>query len=88
VDGPDKEALGSPLNRRKLVGWTTLMPALTIPAPWASFRFGSAPMRTAWTTWSGSDGLPGSSAQHAATMVAGGSAMAGSCAPDAEAVHR
>jgi hypothetical protein len=45
------------------------MPALTIHVPWASFRSGSALMRTVWTTWSGSDGLPGSSAQHAVTLA-------------------
>lgn len=80
--------LGSPLNRSKLMRWITLMPALTILVPWASFRPGFGPMRTAWTIWSGYAGPPVSSARSAATLEAGGWVMVGSCAPGAEAVRR
>ncbi len=52
--------------------WITLRPALTILVPWASFRPGSGPMRTARTTRSGHAGPPVSSARPAATMEAGG----------------
>jgi hypothetical protein len=83
-----KESLGSPLNRSKLMRWITLLPAFTILVPWASFRAGSGPMRTAWTTWSGCVGRMVSSARAAATMEAGGSAMVGSCARGAVAVRR
>ena len=70
------------------MGWITPMPAFTILVPWASFRPGSGPMQTAWTTWSGYAGPPVSSARLVATMEAGGWAMVGSCAPLAEAVVR
>jgi len=90
--GPDYArdflGLGSPLNRSKLMRWITLLPAFTILVPWASFRAGSGPMRTAWTTWSGCVGRMVSSARAAATMEAGGSAMVGSCARGAVAVRR
>ena len=86
--GVDNAAPGSPLNRSKLMTWLTLMPALIILIPWASFRPGSGPTRTAWTTWSGYAGPPVSFARPVATMEAGGWAMVGSCAPVAEAVRR
>ena len=44
---------GYPFNRCKLGLWISLALAPTIRGPWASFRLGSGPMRTAWTTWSG-----------------------------------
>ena len=78
--------LGSPSNRSKLRRWITLVPARTTRGRWASFRPGSGPMLTAWTTWSGCDGPLASPAGPAATMGAGGWAMAGSCAPGAAVV--
>jgi hypothetical protein len=68
--------------------WITLMLELIVLVPWASFRLGSGPTRTAWTTWSGYAGPPVSSARRVATMEAGGWAMVGICAPVAEAVRR
>ena len=79
-------SLGSPSNRSKLRRWITLVPARTTRGRWASFRPGSGPMLTAWTTWSGCDGPLASPAGPAATMGAGGWAMAGSCAPGAAVV--
>ena len=68
--------------------WITLMPALTIPVPWANFRPGSRQMPTAWTTWIGCAGPPVSSARPVVTMEPGGWAMVGTCAPGAEVVRR
>ena len=43
----DSGLLGYPFNRSKLRGWVTLVLARTIRSPWASYRPGSGPMRTA-----------------------------------------
>ena len=51
-------------------------------------RPGSAPMRTAWTTWSGCGGPLASSARSAATTEAGGWAMDATGAPGAAAGRR
>ena len=75
---PNKRALGSPLNRTKLREWNILVPALIILGPWASSKPGSGPMRTAWTTWSGSAGLAVLSARSADMREAGGWATVGS----------
>ena len=79
--------MGYPFNRSscRLPGWITLALARTIRGPSASSKPGSGPMPTAC---SGCDGPPASLARAAATMEAGGSAMAGSCAPGAVSVPR
>ena len=62
---------GSPFNRRRLTLWIVLAGACITRGQRASSRRGSAPMRIAWTTWSGCAGPAGSSAS-AAVMPAGG----------------
>ena len=87
-DDPINRAVwGSPSNRSKLRRWLPRVPARTTRGRWVSFRLGSGPMLTAWTTWSGCDGPPPASpARPAVTLGAGGWAMAGSCAPGAAVV--
>ncbi len=81
---------GYPFNRTdgRLSRWITLVLARTIRGPWASSRPGFAPMRTAWTTWSGYDGPLASPARGATTMGAGGWVMGASSALGAAAVRR
>ncbi len=69
---PDNASWGSPFNRRKLTLWIVLVGACIIRGQRASSRRGSAPMRIAWTTWSGCAGPAGSSASAAAMPVGGG----------------
>ena len=86
----DNKSWGYPFNRTD-VGWGGGSPSLlarTIRGPWASSRPGSAPMRTAWTTWSGCGGPLASSARSAATTEAGGWAMDATGAPGAAAGRR
>lgn len=83
-----KAARGSPFNRSRLTGWSGSVAAGTTPGPWESSRRGSAPMLTAWTTWSGCAGGRGSYARSAASAGAGGWAMAGSCVPRVGAGRR
>ena len=66
--------------RRMLSRWSVRAQAFTTPVLWVSFRRGSSPTWTAWTTSSGCDGPPGSSARNAATLVDGGWETGGSCA--------
>ena len=73
----DYPALGYTVNRSRLVLWNIRAPGRTTRARRESSWPGSAPMRTAWTTWSGCAGLAGSHARRAVTPAAGGWAMAG-----------
>src|SRR2546422_1008792 len=68
--------------------WSSGGPARTIRGLRASSRPGSAPTRTAWTTWSGCAGRAGSPARPAVMRAAGGWAMAGSSAPPATGARR
>jgi hypothetical protein len=68
--------------------WSSRAPACTIRGRRASSRPGSAPTRTAWTTWSGCAGRAGSPARPAVMLEAGGWAMAGSSAPPATGARR
>jgi hypothetical protein len=85
---PNYPALASPLNRSNLARWITLLPAHTILGPLASSRLGFAPMRTAWTIWSGSAGPLGLSVRPAGTREVGGWATGGFSAPGAVPVRR
>jgi hypothetical protein len=69
----DKARMGYPFNRTyyMLSRWATRTLARTIRDPWVNSRRGSGPMRTAWTTWSGYDGLMASLVRLAVAMVAG-----------------
>ena len=80
---PDNASLGSPFSRSKLRPWLRSVAGCTTHARSASSRPGSAPMPTAWTTWSGSAGHTGSNAPGATALEAGGRVIAGSCAPPA-----
>src|SRR5437879_12008968 len=79
---------GYPFNRTRIRAWGRRSRACTTRGPRASFRPGSAPTVTAWTTWSGCAGRVASCASAAVTPVAGGWAMAGSGALDAVRVPR
>ena len=57
--------------------WNIRAPGRTTRARRESSWPGSAPMRTAWTTWSGCAGLAGLHARRVVTLAAGGWAMAG-----------
>jgi hypothetical protein len=65
---------------RILSAWSARAQGFTTPVLWASSRRGSSPTRTAWTTSSGCDGRPGSSARNAPTLVDGDWETGGSCA--------
>src|SRR5258707_14555079 len=65
---------------RILPAWRSQSQALTTLVPSASSRRGSSPTPTAWTTWSGCAGRPGSSARNAGTLADGGWEARGSCA--------
>ena len=56
---------------------------LHYPRSIGEFQAGSAPMPTAWTTWSGCAGHTGSNAPSATALEAGGRVIAVSCAPPA-----
>src|SRR6266536_859528 len=75
--------LGSPFSRSKLRPWLRSVAGCTTHARSASSRPGSAPMLTAWTTWSGCAGHTGSNAPSATASEAGGRVITGSCAPPA-----
>jgi RNA-directed DNA polymerase len=81
--GRHKSASGSPFSRSKLRPWLRSVAGCTTHARSASSRPGSAPMPTAWTTWSGCAGRTGSNAPSATALEAGGRVIAGSCAPPA-----
>jgi hypothetical protein len=84
----DYPALGYTVNRSSLVLWSIRVPGGTTRARRESSWPGSAPMRTAWTTWSGCAGPAGSPARHVATPAAGGWAMAGASAAAAGGAPR
>jgi len=82
--------MGYPFNRTycMLSRWATRALACTIRDPWVNSRRGSGPMRTAWTTWSGYDGLMASLVRLAVAMVAGDWVMGVSSALSAAAAPR
>lgn len=65
--------MGYPFNRTccMLGRWATRALAHTIRDPRVNSRHGSGPMRTAWTIWSGYDGLMASLVRLAVATVAG-----------------
>ncbi len=81
-------APGYTVNRSSLVLWSIRVPGGTTRARRESSWPGSAPMRTAWTTWSGCAGPEGSRARRVVTPAAGGWAMAGASAAAAGGVPR
>ena len=83
-----KSALGYTVNRSRLVLWNIRAPGRTTRARRESSWPGSAPMRTAWTTWSGCAGLAGLHARRVVTPAAGGWAMAGMSAAAAGGAPR
>ena len=74
---------GYPFNRSSLDRWSSFASACITRGQQANFRPGSAPTRTAWTTWSGCAGRAVSAACTAGTAWAGGSVMGASNAPGA-----
>ena len=80
--------LGYTVNRSRLVLWNIRAPGRTTRARRESSWPGSAPMRTAWTTWSGCAGLAGLHARRVVTPAAGGWAMAGMSAAAAGGAPR
>jgi hypothetical protein len=68
----DKVGLAYPFNRSSVMGWLVLVQECTTRRPRVSSRHGSAPMRTAWTIWSGCVGLRVSPVRTVAREVAGG----------------
>ena len=81
-------SLGYTVNRSRLVLWNIRAPGRTTRARRESSWPGSAPMRTAWTTWSGCAGLAGLHARRVVTPAAGGWAMAGMSAAAAGGAPR
>ena len=73
----ENPALGYTVNRSRLVLRNIRAPGRTTRARRESSWPGPAPMRTAWTTWSGCAGLAGLHARRVVTPAAGGWAMAG-----------
>jgi hypothetical protein len=63
----DKRPLGYPFNRSSLSWWNGFESACITRGQRASFRPGSAPTGTAWTTWSGCAGQAVSAARAAVT---------------------
>ena len=61
--------LGYTVNRSRLVLWNIRAPGRTTRARRESSWPGSAPMRTAWTTWSGCAGLAGLHARRAGSCL-------------------
>src|SRR6266496_3370855 len=62
---PYNERSGYPFNRSSLGRWSSFEPACITRGQRGSSRPGSAPTRTAWTTWSGCAGRAVSSARGA-----------------------
>src|SRR5262249_46833107 len=77
-------AWGYPFNRSSLERWSGFEPVCITRGQRVSSRPGSAPTRTAWTTWSGCAGRAVSSARAADTARAGGLVMAASNALGAD----
>jgi hypothetical protein len=75
--------LGYLVNRSRLWAWSSRVSASITRGRLASSRPGSAPMQTAWTTWTGCAGRAASPARPVVMREAGSWVMAGVSAPAA-----
>jgi hypothetical protein len=83
-----KPPLGYLVNRSRLWAWSSRVSAPITRGRLASSRPGSAPMQTAWTTWTGCAGRAASRARPAVMREAGSWVMAGASAPAAMGAPR